>query len=107
MSASITISLPLPTPVVLPVTHGRVRHIRADSVTVRSSYLCDARPSMRLCGPCLRADGTTAKRARNSYGGCGTAAVLSLSLPADDREVVEAALSAWRTAWAAAQEALS
>lgn len=107
MSASITISLPLPTPIELPVTHGRMRHIRADSVTVKSRYLCDAHPSMSLHGPCLRADGTAAKRARSAYGGCGTAAVLSLSLPADDQEVVDTALSAWRTAWAAAQEVLS
>lgn len=106
MSPSITISLPLPTPVVLPVIHGRMRHIRADSVTV-SSYLCEVLPSVSFHGPCLRADGTAAKRARGAYGVCGRAAVLSLSLPADDQEVVDTALSAWRTAWAAAAEALS
>lgn len=107
MSASIKISLPLPTPVVLPVTHGRMRHIRTDSVTVESGHLFEDRPSIFLWGACLRADGTAAKRARGAYGGCGTAAVLSLSLPVDDQEVVDKALSAWRAAWAAAQEALS
>ena len=106
MSASITISLPLPTQIELPVTHGRMRHIRADSVTA-SSYLCEVHPSISLHGPCLRADGTAAKRARGAYGVRGIAAVLSLSLPADDQEVVDTALSAWRTAWAVAAEAFS
>ena len=104
MSTSISIALPLPTPVTLPVRHGSMRHIHADSVTVESRYLCDAHPNILLWGPCLKAGGTAAKRAWSVYDYRSAAAVLDL--PADDRDAVETALRAWRAAWEAAQEVL-
>jgi len=106
MGVKISVSRPLPSPVILPVNHGNLRRIRAEFVVVESDYFCGDQPNLRLGGPCLKADGAMALQARSSYGGHSTP-VLDLDLPADDRDTVETALRAWEAAWDAAWEILS
>lgn len=106
MSVTIEVTLSLPVPVVLPAVCGRMRRMRAESVTVRGKWWSDvADPMLRIEGPCLRRDGTAA-RTRTSYGVGAVSAVLELGLPDDDRAVIDQALRAWWAATDAAEEVL-
>lgn len=103
----IEVRLRLPVPVVLPVTCGRMRCMRAEFVTVKQRWWrTGAEPVVRFEGPCLRKDGTAA-RTRTSYGVGDVSAVLDLGLPDGDRAVIDQALRAWQAAVDAAGEVLS
>lgn len=100
----VEVRLRLPVPVVLPVTCGRMRRMRAEFVTVKQRWWCTgADPVVRFEGPCLRKDGTAA-RTRTSYGVGDVSAVLDL--PDGDRAVIDTALRAWWAATDAAEEVL-
>lgn len=102
----VEVRLRLPVPVVLPVTCGRMRRMRAEFVTVKQRWWCTgADPVVRFEGPCLRKDGTAA-RTRTSYGVGDVSAVLDLGLPDGDRAVIDQALRAWWAATDAAEEVL-
>ncbi len=103
----IEVRLRLPVPVVLPVTCGRMRCMRAEFVTVKQRWWrTGAEPVVRFEGPCLRKDGTRAVQARTSYGVGDVSAVLDLGLPDGDRAVIDQALRAWQAAVDAAGEVL-
>ena len=103
----VEVRLRLPVPVVLPVTCGRMRRMRAEFVTVKQRWWrTGADPVVRFEGPCLRKDGTRAVQARTSYGVGDVSAVLDLGLPDGDRAVIDTALRAWWATTDAAQEVL-